>query len=299
MSDFLTTKELAALLRVRERKIYDLVAADALPVRRVTGKLLFPRAEIEAWIAGGRGPAPGAPAPAAPAPATKPPLVVAGSHDPLLEWALRESGCGLAALTNGSLDGLDRFASSGCVAAGLHVPGEGADDWNVAAARARFSDRPAALIEWAKRTRGLIYRADLGRPLRDLRAARGLRFQLRQSEASAEAVLNLLLAREGLGRGDLACAPTVERTEFDLAMAIAAGRADAGLGVEAAARQLHLEFSPLLVERFDLLVWRDAYFDPPFQTLLRFCAGDGFARKAGELGGYDVRGLGAARWNGA
>jgi putative molybdopterin biosynthesis protein len=44
---FLTTRELAALLRVKERKIYDLVAEGALPVRRVTGKLLFPREEID------------------------------------------------------------------------------------------------------------------------------------------------------------------------------------------------------------------------------------------------------------
>ena len=50
MTDFLTTRELASLLRVKERKVYDLVAAGALPVRRVTGKLLFPRNEIDAWL---------------------------------------------------------------------------------------------------------------------------------------------------------------------------------------------------------------------------------------------------------
>jgi excisionase family DNA binding protein len=50
MMDFLTTRELASLLRVKERKVYDLVAAGALPVRRVTGKLLFPRDEIDVWL---------------------------------------------------------------------------------------------------------------------------------------------------------------------------------------------------------------------------------------------------------
>ncbi len=47
MSQFLTTRELAAMLRVKERKVYELAAEGALPVHRVTGKLLFPRVEIE------------------------------------------------------------------------------------------------------------------------------------------------------------------------------------------------------------------------------------------------------------
>ena len=41
MPAFLTTKEVAALLRIKERKVYELVAAHAIPVSRVTGKLLF------------------------------------------------------------------------------------------------------------------------------------------------------------------------------------------------------------------------------------------------------------------
>jgi excisionase family DNA binding protein len=49
MVQFLTTRELAAMLRVKERKVYELAAKGALPVRRLTGKLLFPRDEIEEW----------------------------------------------------------------------------------------------------------------------------------------------------------------------------------------------------------------------------------------------------------
>ena len=50
--DFLTTKEVAALLRVKERKVYDMVAEGEIPHRRITGKLLFPRAALEAWLEG-------------------------------------------------------------------------------------------------------------------------------------------------------------------------------------------------------------------------------------------------------
>jgi len=82
-------------------------------------------------------------------------------------------------------------------------------------------------------------------------------------------------------------------------MAIAAGKADVGLGIEASARQFQLEFKELIEERFDLLIWRKAYFDPPFQKLMRFCGGDAFKTRARELGGYDISGLGTVHFNGA
>ena len=295
MSQFLTTRELAALLRVKERKVYELAAQGALPVRRVTGKLLFPRAEIEEWIVtnvGGAKPGRGEREPA-----PNLPQVIAGGHDPLLEWALRESRSGIAALLDGALDGLRCVAAEGCVAAGLHVPERGGDGWNVATVSESFGDRPIALIEWAKRTRGLIFRPDLGRSIDSLTAARGLRFQSRQQEAASELVLSVLLEREGLRAEDLHRVDAIERTETDLALVIAAGRAYVGLGIEASARQFQLEFTPLIVERFDLLVWRKAYFDPLFQKLIGFCASKPFERRAKELGGYDVGGFGAVHFN--
>ena len=50
MPDYLTTRELADLLRIGERKVYDLAASGEVPCLRVVGKLLFPRAEISAGV---------------------------------------------------------------------------------------------------------------------------------------------------------------------------------------------------------------------------------------------------------
>ncbi|MGB1612859.1 MAG: helix-turn-helix domain-containing protein, partial [Arenicellales bacterium] len=52
--DFLTTREVALLLRVKERKVYDLVARQEIPFVKATGKLLFHRHAIEAWLAASR-----------------------------------------------------------------------------------------------------------------------------------------------------------------------------------------------------------------------------------------------------
>ena len=294
MSDFLTTRELATLLRVKERKVYDLVATGSLPVRRVTGKLLFPRREIESWIGGSAAPREAEEPPAINDHA-QPPLILAGGHDPLLEWALRESRSGIAAFLDGALDGLARAERGECIAVGLHVPDP--EGWNVGTVEGRFCREPWVLIEWARRVRGLIYRPDIARPPKGLKDIRGLRFQGRQPEAASELVLDRLLSAEKMKRADLRVVDTIERAETDLALAVAAGRADVGLGIAAAARLHNLCFLPLLEERFDLLVWRRAYFDPPFQKLAAFCREPAFAARAADLGGYDVSGFGTVHYN--
>jgi molybdate-binding protein len=88
------------------------------------------------------------------------------------------------------------------------------------------------------------------------------------------------------------------RTEAEVAVAVTDGKADVGLGLAAMARQFRLDFVPLLLERYDLLIRRRAYFEPPLQRLFAFCRTAAFAAKARDLGGYDVSGLGTVRYNG-
>lgn len=280
---FLTTREVAELLRVRERKVYDLAAANEIPHRRITGKLLFPRAEILEWIdSGGRQ-----------VKETPRPPVLTGSHDPLLDWAVRESGAGLATLLNGSLDGLDVYCNGGAAAAGLHVPEP--DGWNIATVAARGL-RDCVLILWARRSRGLIVPPAQQDRIRGMADLRGKRVVQRQSGAGAAALCDRLLAESGLSRQDLAPVPGLARTESDAAAAVAAGDADATLGIEAMARQFNLAFVPLLPESFDLLIDRRAYFTEPLQALFAFARGKVFRDKAAAMGGYDLIRAGSVRW---
>ena len=77
------------------------------------------------------------------------------------------------------------------------------------------------------------------------------------------------------------------------------GRAGAGFAVEAVARPLKLDFLPLARERYDLLIRRRDYFEPPFQALMAFARSKAFQARAAEMGGYDLTGLGAVHLNGA
>lgn len=281
---FLTTKEVADLLRVRERKVYEMAAEGEIPCRRVTGKLLFPRIELDAWLAGGVA-----------APAEAPPEIVAGSHDPLLDWAIRESGSGLATFFDGSLDGLERVAGRRAVAAGMHVFEPEEQDWNLRHVQSRAGAAPVVLIEWAMRQRGLIVAPSLKKPIESIADLSGRRVVRRQPTAGARLLLDHLLEEAGIK--DVHFLPELARTETDAAAAVAAGKADAASGLEAVARQFGLPFVPTERERFDLLVDRRAWFEPPLQALLGFARSEAFAAKAHELGGYDVSGVGTVRWN--
>lgn len=285
---YLTTKEVAELLRIRERKVYDLVAAGDIPHRRTTGKLLFPRADLLAWIGGGSDGAP----------AAERPMVLTGSHDPLLDWALHEcgadEGAGLAALWTGSRAGLERFAAGETALAGMHLPeAEGA--WNVGTVAAAGL-RDAVLIGWARRARGLILAPGLEGKVRGIEDLKGRRVALRQPGAGGALFFEGLMAEAGLSREDFEPAGELARTETDAATAIATGAAEAAPGLEASARQVGLPFLPLTEEKFDLLIDRRAYFTAPVQALFAFARGEPMAAKAAAMGGYDLRDLGAVRW---
>ena len=286
----LTVAEIARHLRLGTRKVYDLVARKGLPHLRLGGKLLFEVDAVERWLAqsaGGSAPRAGLPA-----------AVIGGSHDPLLDWAVRESRCGLAMLTQGSGDGLRRLARGEVSAALMHLPSADLADFNRAEAREHLRGRNVALVEWARREQGLLVRRGNPKKVRTVAdlAKKGVAVAARQAGAGSAALLERLLAREGLDRRRLRVSVTT-MGENDLAMAVKAGEADAGLGARAAAAPLGLDFVPLVVERLDLGVSRAAWFEPPLRALFAFAHGRRFAEHARSLAGYDISGLGTVTWN--
>jgi excisionase family DNA binding protein len=286
----MTTAECAAYLRLKERSLYDLVARRQIPCTRATGKLLFPRPLIDRWLEQQTD--------AAGVAGQRTPPIYAGSSEPLLEWALRESGSGLAVLACGSLGGLRCFAEGNARLAGLHVPpADGAADpssGNVAAILAarpfpdtvliRFAERRQGLLVAAGNPEGLTAASDLTRP--------GLRLAVRPAESGSALLLRSLLAGVDLDANELLAAAMAAQTETDLAVLIADGRADCGLGIEAVARRFGIGFVPLGREAFDLALRRRDYFEPGLQQLMAFCRDPAFQAEAERLGGYDLASAG-------
>lgn len=287
--EYLTVKELADLLRLKERKIYDLASSGAVPVSKATGKLLFPAAEIRAWIENAKSGGP------AGSPSAARPSIVLGSHDPLLDWAIRQSRCGLATFYDGSLDGLERFVSCEGIVAGLHIHDAASGKWNAPAVSKSAADQNAVLISFAKRRRGLVYRAD-GEIPTGLSDLAGKKIVPRQPESGTDALFRELAGKSEIDISQLEFTE-VARTEDEAVEAVRRGAADAAFGLEAVARSYGLEYLPIIEEEFALLVDRKAWFQAPLQKLVAFFGTKQFADRAKAYGGYDVEELGEVIWN--
>ncbi len=278
--EFLTVPELADLLRIKERKVYDLAASGLVPCNRATGRLLFPESEIRAWISSNQtGVKPARPA------------VFLGSHDPLLEWALRQSQCSLATFFEGSADGLKRFAQEEGIATGLHIAD--ATGWNVSSVAEACGQTNAVLIRWAKRARGTVAKPEVSSKVRDLSGLAGMKVAMRQPASGTAVLFDRLMKEERASFEPVG----PYHSEQDAVLSVVDGEADVAFGLGSVASQYGLSFNPLVEEEFDLLVDRAAYFNAPFQAFLAFCWSETFSARADAQAGYTVAGLGEVRWN--
>ncbi|HZS64160.1 MAG TPA: helix-turn-helix transcriptional regulator [Xanthobacteraceae bacterium] len=292
MNELLNTEEAADYLRLSERKLYDLVAQGAIPCTKATGRWLFPKTALDRWLAAGLI------APAGLRSETRPPIV-GGSQDPLLDWALRDSGCGLATLSEGSEAGLRRLARGEVMMAAIHLHRIDGDDEtaNTETVAQTPGLHDAVVIAFARREQGLLVAP--GNPLKitSLETAARLRVRVaqRQAGAGAQLLLLALLARAGLQAGALALQEPPCPTGPDLGQAIRSGRADCGIASRSVAQGAGLEFVPLLWERFDLVLRQRDYFLPGPQAFFTYLRTAVFRGQAAELRGYDVAQAGMVR----
>ena len=179
-----------------------------------------------------------------------------------------------------------------CLVAGFHVPPL-LDDPRVFARSLKPLLRPGRhkLIGCMRRMQGLMVAH--GNPLKlrdltDLRRPDGttLRFIQRQNGSGTRLLTDHLLARLGIHgpeRGDEAL---VEDSHVAVAAAIASGLADAGVGIEAAARAFGLDFVPLIEEDYFLVCLADALEHPAVALLRAALKASGFGPALNELPGY-------------
>jgi len=270
------------------------VKTGKIPCTRVTGKWLFPKTVIDLWVIQNltqRGDPPITQAP---------PPIIAGSHDPLLDWAVRESGSDLALMFGGSLDGLCRFAAGDAIACGLHVFDPATGEHNLPVLHRTLAGRAIIAFVWAWRDQGLIVAKGNPKKLTKLQHLKSAqpRFVDRQAEAGSRLLFAHLLSEQQMSIGDLNIVAAPALNETDVGLAVAEDRADVGFAVAAVARQLDLDFVPLTRERYDLVIGRHDYFEVPWQKLLWFTRSNRFVERARQMGGYDVAETGRIVLNG-
>ncbi|MCX7854964.1 MAG: GntR family transcriptional regulator [Anaerolineae bacterium] len=228
-------------------------------------------------------------------------LRFSGSHDLLLtrvaaQFSSIASGYALRLTFAGSLGGLMALAQGTADLAGCHLWDAESDTYNVPFVRRLLPGRRVALVTLAHRRVGLILApgnplglqglADLVRP--------GPRFVGRPRGTGTRVWLDAQMRRLGLGGPR---EPALEvATHSELAQAIAEGRADVGLGIEAAARAWGLDFIPLTRERYDLVIPAEIWETPPIAALVDWLTPNAARTLAADLGGYETEETGRVEW---
>jgi putative molybdopterin biosynthesis protein len=219
-------------------------------------------------------------------------LVLRASHDSAL--ALLGEHCMPARLYldirfTGSADALQELNAGRCAIAGFHLPPRTTTDSLIARTyQPLLHPERHRLIGFARRVQGLAVAR--GNPL-NLRtiadvAVRGARFVNRPTGTGTRLLLDAQCEQHGVARSSLVGYDNEEPSHAAVAQAVAAGQADTGLCIEAAARSRDLDFVPLLWEDYFLVSDKATLAQPAVRTLQTVLRSESWLRRLSTLAGY-------------
>jgi putative molybdopterin biosynthesis protein len=230
----------------------------------------------------------------APATGSREPIMVLGSDDFALQILASDLNEGpgsfeIVPSAIGSLDGLIALRQGLADVAGCHLFDAAADEYNAPFLRHLFPDRAVDMVTLAHREQGLMTPADATFTVTEVRdlVGSGLRFANRNPGSGTRVWLDAHLRSAGIRPEEIDGYGTELRTHTDVALAVASGQADAGLGVRAAAHAFGLRFTPLFMERYDLVFAADRADDEAYTRLRERLETKAFRSEVGRLSGYD------------
>jgi putative molybdopterin biosynthesis protein len=222
-------------------------------------------------------------------------IVVTGSHDLVLDLAAsalreRDPRLTLASSNVGSLGGLTALRDGLCHLAGSHLLDPATGAYTLPYVDRLLPGRDLAVVRLTHREQGLIVAP--GNPLGlagiDDLVRPGLRYVNRQRGAGTRVLLDHELARRGIEPAAVHGYEREEHTHLAVAAAVAADRADCGLGVLAAARAFGLDFVPVAREPYDLVLARETLDGDLVAPLWELLDSPAFRAEVEGLGGYDT-----------
>lgn len=218
----------------------------------------------------------------------KPVVVFSGSHDLALEAAAAhlERYALLLTLPVGSLDGLVNLRQGLCQVSGTHLRDENGE-YNTPYLRRLFPDRDMEVVTLAHRVQGLMVAPGNPKGVRGVSdlARAGFRFINRNPGSGTRLWLDAELKRLGIPAEQVDGYFQVASTHHETARAVAEGRADVALGLQAAAQKYNLHFIPLFDERYDLVFPRE--LAGQLSILLNYIQSADFRGEVARLDGYE------------
>jgi putative molybdopterin biosynthesis protein len=220
-----------------------------------------------------------------------------GSHDmtlDLLAQFMTAQDRRLVSTNVGSLAGLIALQHGEAHMAGSHLLDPDTGEYNSKYIHEYLTDIPVIICGFVERVQGLMVEKGNKKGVKNLQDLRrpDIRFANRQRGAGTRVLLDYHLAKSRISPELIRGYTQEEYTHLGVAVAIASGRADCGLGIPAAAQSLNLDFIPLFQEKYQLIIPR-VFADSLLLTPLFKVLDDSSFRKAvTNMAGYDVKHMG-------
>lgn len=220
-------------------------------------------------------------------------LVVIGSHDPLLDELadmlhLGDPRLYMSSSHVGSMGGIMAIRRGEAHMAGCHLLDTADGTYNRSFIRKYFPKGDVKLVSCVGRQQGLMVAR--GNPLNICSFAdisrQGIRYVNRQKGSGTRILTDYLCSREKVEPSDVYGYTREELTHTSVAAQIACGSADVGMGIYSAAKLYDLDFIPICIEEYDLIIPDHAWDSPMVQQLLTILRSDAFREKILSMGGY-------------
>lgn len=222
-------------------------------------------------------------------------LVVIGSHDPLLDelanmMHLEDPRVYMSSSHVGSMGGIMAIRRGEAHAAGCHLLDTETGEYNLSFIRKYFPKGGVRLLRCVGRQQGLMLQK--GNPL-NIRGFRdidkdGVRYVNRQKGSGTRILADYLCKKEGIAPEKIYGYDREELTHTSVATQIASGSADAGMGIYSAAKLYDLDFLPVCIEEYDLLIPDHAWDSPMVRQLVASLKSPAFRKKIESMGGYTL-----------
>jgi len=227
----------------------------------------------------------------------------AGSHDLVITWLASHfqdltQGYGLNLQFVGSLGGLIALAEGSADLAGSHLWDQASDTYNTPFVSRIIPGRRVALITMAYRRVGMIFppgNPDNIKGLEDI-TRKNIRFINRQPGSGTRVWLDAILKELAISKDHVLGYNNDKTTHSEVARTIAEGKADLGIGLEAAARSYGLDFLFLRNDRYDLVIPDSHIQREPIKALIEWINRDSTKAFIASLGGYDTQCTGCIEW---
>lgn len=218
----------------------------------------------------------------------RPAIIFSGSHDLALDGIADrlQKHVTLLSLPVGSLDGLVNLRQGLCQISGSHLLDENGE-YNTPFVRHLFADRDIQVITLAHRTQGLLLAAGNPKGIRkiDDLTNRNVRFVNRNPGSGTRLWFDAEVRRLAISTDQIHGYNRVVKTHSEAARLIEMGRADAALGLQAAAHMHGLDFVALFEERYDLVLPHEK--ENSLAPLLDYIQTSAFRFELNALRGYN------------